>query len=411
MVGKSPSPADLKPKELEAVYAISRAVALSEGINQALDDIVNLTRSVFIFDNMVLYLVGENETLEPRYARVIGRGRSAEANLAWGDALANDVYHSLETMTASEQLDGWQEDRLASRFFLGIPLRLTEGILGALVFGRFGGPPYSPDQTHLAEFIASHIAQLVHRQHLVERIANLEADRRLSQLQHDFIAMITHELNTPLGFIKGYATTLLRKDTTWDENSRLEFLTVIDEEADRLRELIDDLLDSSRLQAGTLKMTFEAVRLDTLLRDIISRVQSRSDETPPRLVIKSSPVIQGDPIRLAQVFDNLLSNAAKYAPQAPVTIILEANKEQVHIIVKDEGPGIAPEHLDKIFERFYRIPDLQTAARGTGMGLFICRQIVSAHRGIINAESEPGKGAAFHITLPLSQPSVIKPGG
>ena len=108
-------------------------------------------------------------------------------------------------------------------------------MLGVLVFGRFGGPPYTQDQVQLAEFIAAQTAQLVENHHLVERVAKLEAERWLRRMQDDFITTISHELRTPIGFIKGYATTLLRDDTKWDDESRREFLTIIDEEADRLQ--------------------------------------------------------------------------------------------------------------------------------------------------------------------------------
>jgi len=108
-----------------------------------------------------------------------------------------------------------------------------------------------------------------------------------------------------------------------------------------------------------------------------------------------------DPARLAQVFDNLLTNAAKYAPGAPITIALDEAEGAVHIRVKDEGPGIAPEHLAHLFKRFYRVPSTNTTVRGTGLGLFICRQIIRAHGGKISVESEPGKGTAFDIYLPL----------
>ena len=202
-------PAALRPNELEAVYAISRAVAQAVDIDPALDEIIHLTRSVFIFDNMVIHMSNDSGMLEPVYARVVGRGRSAEADLAWGEATAQDAYRSVQTTLDHEDLEGWQQDRLAIRDFLGLPLRTGEGLMGALVFGRFGGPAFTPDQILLAEFIASHIAQLMGRRKLVEHIANLEAERKLTQLQSDFIATVTHELCTPLGFIKGYATTLL----------------------------------------------------------------------------------------------------------------------------------------------------------------------------------------------------------
>jgi signal transduction histidine kinase len=390
----------LRPQELEAAYAISRAIAQPVSIDVALDQVVHLTRNVFIFDNMVLYLPQETDLLDPAYARVIGRGRSAEADLAWGEGVALEAYRTNSTTVHQEKLDGWEAERLNWRDFLGLPLHSGESLLGVLVFGRFGGPPYMPEQVHLAEFISSHISQLLERQNLIERIASLEAEKRLRRLQDDFIATVSHELCTPLGFIKGYATTLLRQDTDWDEASRREFLTIIDEEADRLRELIDDLLDSSRLQAGTLRMQLKTVNLEQLLEEVALRAISRYKGLVVQLQLKPDIVIQADSMRLVQLFDNLLSNAVKYASGSPVFVTVEMLDGRVHIEVQDRGPGIGPEHLPHLFERFYRVPGAQSQAHGTGLGLFICREIVLAHGGEMRVESEKGKGTTFHICLP-----------
>jgi len=407
MLNKAKGTGPLRHQELEAVYSISRAAAQAENIDSALDEIIRISRQVFIFDTIVLFQPRENNAIEASYARVVGRGQSAEGNLAWGEAVAHEVFHTGQTLKRQEQLEGWQSDRLNLRFFLGLPLAQGDRVMGALIFGRYGGPPYTPDQIYLAEFIADHIAQLLGHKHLVERIANLEAERRLEELQHDFIATITHELNTPLGFIKGYATTLLRDDISWDETTRREFLSIIDEEADRLRELIDHLLDSSRLQSGTLRMHFQIVRLDSLLRDISVRARSRNENLNIYLNIKETNVrCQADPTRIAQVIDNLLSNAAKYAPGAPVIISLDVIDSQAHIAVRDRGPGIATEHLPHLFKRFYRVPDKSSGVRGTGLGLFICRQIITAHDGQISVESKPGEGTTFHIYLPFNLTKV-----
>jgi signal transduction histidine kinase len=404
MFDDQPVPGALRPKELEAVYAISRAVAQSENVDTALDDIIHLTRTVFIFDSMVLYLSRDQNILDATYARLIGRGQSADGELAWGDSVAYECFHNNQVLIRREETDGWEKDRLGLHFFLGLPLRQGERLLGSLVFGRFGGPPYTPDQIHLAEFIATHVSQLLSSQQLVQRIANLEAERKLDQLQKDFIATISHELCTPLGFIKGYATTLLREDTAWDEATRREFLQIIDEEADRLRELIDNLLDSSRLQSGTMKMELQPVRLDSLLKDISVRSCSRNKDITIELDIKKPELrCRIDPTRIAQVIDNLLSNALKYAPGSPIMISLDLVDDQAHIIVKDKGPGIAPEHIEHLFKRFYRVPDKAAAIRGTGLGLFICRQIIGAHGGQITVESTPGEGTFFHIWLPCIQ--------
>lgn len=394
----------LRPRELEAVYAISQAVAKSLNLDLALDAIVRIARPVFIFDTIILYLKSENNVLEMVYAKVIGRGQSSNGDLAWGETVANHVLNTSKTLLRHEELEGWELDRLSQRFFLGLPLRLEKGIIGVLVFGRFGGPPYKAEQIHLAEFIALHISQFLEHKTLVEHVSRLEAERRLDRLQHDFIATVSHELCTPLGFIKGYATTLLREEAQWDEETRREFLVYIDDEADKLRELIDNLLDSSRLQSGTLRLHFQPIRLDSLLRDISLQFQTGNQPIPLVLdLAKNNIRCQADPRRLGQVINNLLNNAMKYAPGSPVTIYLDATTDKAHIAVIDKGPGIPPDHIEHIFKRFYRILDGNTSVRGTGLGLFICRQIIRAHGGEIEVKSTLGEGTTFHLWLPLNQ--------
>jgi signal transduction histidine kinase len=394
----------LRPQELQAVYSLSQAVASAISTEAALDKIVKIVRPIFIFDNIVLYEKLPEGSLDPTYARAIGRGRFREADLAWGELVANEAYQSGKTTTRFEELDGGSSDRTNIRHFLGLPLKIAGQSKGVLVFIRFGGPVFTLEQINLAEFIALHVAQILERKQLVNQIASLEAKRRLDSLQDDFIAMISHELLTPLGFIKGYATTLLREDTSWDEAIRREFLTIIDEESDRLRNLIDNLLDSSRLQAGTLQMAFQTVRLDSFLRELSLRVRSMYDSLQVDLELRV-PGLQAnaDPTRLTQVFDNIFSNAIKYAPDSPIKIILDRKNQQAHISVQDYGPGISSEYLDKIFQRFYRIQQNSTGVRGSGLGLYITRKIIQAHDGEIEAQSMIGVGTTFHIYLPLLQ--------
>jgi len=403
-------PAVLRPEELEAVYAISRAVAQAVNLDSALDEIIHLARPVFIFDNMVLYLKKGEEALEPAYARAIGRGRSQEADLAWGEATAHQALQTNQVAILIEKMENYETDRTRLRYSLGLPLSWgSENALGALVFIRFGGPSFKPDQIRLSEFIAVHVAQLMGHTYLVQRVASLEAERRLNRLQEDFIATVSHELLTPLGFIKGYATTLLRDDIDWDSNTRQEFLSIIDDEADRLRELIENLMDSSRLQAGTLRMSFQPLRLDTFLKDMVLRAGSRNEEIQIYLDLKINGLqIQADPTRLAQVFDNLLSNAIKYAPGAQVKITLEKESKQAQMTVSDNGPGIASENLKNLFNRFYRVPSNNVTVRGTGLGLYICRRIIQAHGGEITVESVLGEGTTFHIYLPLEMKEVTE---
>jgi signal transduction histidine kinase len=395
----------LKHLELRTIYEISRVILRSTDSFSALKEIVRLARPVFIFDNIVLYQPREDHTLEPIYARAIGRGRSFEADMAWGEAFAGDVISKQDIVISRENLAKANDDRgtarLKTRLYLGLPLTIGGKFHGALVFIRFGGPDYLPEQIKVAQLIAEHIEHLLVRQNLVGRIANLEAEKKLDRLQEEFVATISHDLRSPLGFIKGYTTTLLRDDITWDDETRREFLTIVNEEADRLSDLIDNLLDSSRLQSGTLQMTFQAVKVDNLLKELAQRAQMGELNVDVRLDLEPSNVkIWVDTTRMIQVFDNLFSNAAKYAAGSPVTISLRWQSALAHIFISDNGPGIPSDHLENVFKRFYRLSEYQDTAKGSGLGLFICKQIIHAHQGEIYAESVLGKGTTFHILLP-----------
>jgi signal transduction histidine kinase len=233
------------------------------------------------------------------------------------------------------------------------------------------------------------------------QIQTLEIQNQAAQLQEDFINTITHELRSPLGFIKGYTTTLLRSDTDWNEKTQKEFLSIIDQETDNLQDLIGNLLDSARLQSGQLPMDFQAVRLDSIMNGVIQRIKSYHPEIKILEEISEDvPKVQGDSRRLAQVFENLLGNTVKYAPGSDVIITIRPEKAGAAVYLRDHGPGISPEYLPHLFERFFRVPDHSPSVHGSGLGLYICKQILDAHGGSISAESELGQGTTFRVWLP-----------
>ncbi len=388
-------------EQLEYFTALSNTISKGEW-KSALDAMFVALRKRFVFDNLAIYRV-DNEPgrnlPEVIYARAVGRGKSREADASWGENIANQVISSGRMMILSPEKPS--EDRIAMPYLLGLPLDFPVA-KGALVFVRFGGPPYLDEHLPMAVLGAALGARILERRQLQEQIALFEQARYRAQLQDDFIATISHDLHTPLGFIKGYATSLLRSDTVWDAATQREFLTIIDEETDHLIALIDRLLDSSRLQTGMLAMDFQPVVLDKLIRDVVQRMSSRCPDLSVSLKMGKLPAIQADNVRLGQVFENLLDNAVKYAPGSPVTIRAEARDQAIVLTFSDRGPGIPVEHLPYVFERFYRVPG-QTSQRGTGLGLFICKQIVQAHHGQIAVETAPGKGTTFRIELPVSQ--------
>jgi len=373
---------------------------------KSLDAMFVLLRRKFVFDNLAIYLVeGSGSTPEVVYARAAGRERKKEAESSWGEEIATKVI-STGKATESIPADQPSADRFAMPHFLGLPLVLPER-RGVLVFVRFGGPEFTAEEMPLATLAAVQTARALEQNILQESLTQLGHARHRAQLQDDFIATISHELHSPLGFIKGYTTSLLRSDTTWDSATQQEFLAIIDEESDHLLTLIDHMLDSARLQSGNMSMDFQPVRLDSLLRDVALRVHGRHEDLEVILDLKPVPPIQADTVRLAQVFDNLFDNAIKYAPGTKITISLQVKENWQIVTFADPGPGIPPEHIPFLFERFYRVPG-QFSKSGTGLGLFICKQIVQAHHGRISVKTTPGKGTAFRIELPVRPEKAVK---
>ena len=393
-------------------HGILDYLAIAEIVNQrgdwkqALDEVLALLHSVFIFDNLALFVAEEeSENLtEIVYARAVGRGQTAGADAAWGEDIAARVIKNNNVVLDEPVRSLENVDRIREAYLLGLPLRTSTGLHGAMVFVRFGGPSYTSEHIVNARYIASQFAGLFERKKLLADIHALEEARRLLALQDDFIATVSHELRTPLGFIKGYSTTLLREDTEWDTATRREFLTIIEEEADHLTVLIENVLESARLQSNTLPMKFQSARLDTLIVETSSRAQARSKGLQVNFDFSCRPVVQIDSVRMAQVLGNLFSNAAKYAPNAVITISISEIPDFYRIRFADTGPGIAPEHLQNLFKRFFRVPG--QGGSGSGLGLFICNKIIETHGGIMSVESEPGKGTAFLIDLPVD--SVVR---
>ncbi|GAB4456205.1 MAG: ATP-binding protein [Anaerolineales bacterium] len=225
--------------------------------------------------------------------------------------------------------------------------------------------------------------------------------RTADEIKSTFISIVSHELRTPVALIKGYASTLRRDDARWDKATINESLAVIEEEADRLSKMIDDLLDASRLQAGGLSLN----RADVSLPALASRVaQKFSTQTSRHAIItdfpENFPVILADEPRIEQVISNLVSNAIKYAPSGEIRISGQVRPEQVIICVSDQGPGIEAKDLPHIFDRFYRSTKAVKNTKGAGLGLYLARAIVEAHGGRIWADPKPDSGARICFSLP-----------
>ncbi|MBN1148073.1 MAG: GAF domain-containing protein [Anaerolineales bacterium] len=243
---------------------------------------------------------------------------------------------------------------------------------------------------------------------VIASVRDITRFREADELKSTFISVISHELKTPVALIKGYVSTLRREDASWDSEVVQDSLAVIEEEADRLTELIENLLDASRLQAGALSIHLSDMALDALALRIAERFRVQAGAHT--LVVDfpaDFPIILGDEDRLAQVLSNLISNAIKYAPGGgEIRISGQVRPEQVIVCVRDEGPGIAVDDIPHIFDRFYRASDATRMTKGAGLGLYLARAVVEAHGGRIWADPKPGAGARICFSLPHAEAGV-----
>ena len=239
------------------------------------------------------------------------------------------------------------------------------------------------------------------------RFTDVSAVRAAEQMRVDFVANASHELRTPLATLVGFLETLRGEGARGDPATTERFLAIMESEAQRMQRLIDDLLSLSRIEATRFSAPAEALALAPIVEEVRDNLQHLAKERGSEIRIEAAeglPPVAGDRTELLQLVDNLVGNALRYGRKGrPVTVLLEAEGRMLHLAVRDEGEGIAPEHIPRLTQRFYRVDAGRSrAAGGTGLGLAIVKHIVERHRGALEIESKVGEGTVVQVRLPLA---------
>jgi signal transduction histidine kinase/HAMP domain-containing protein len=232
----------------------------------------------------------------------------------------------------------------------------------------------------------------------------LERAREADQFKSRLLSIVSHELRTPLAAIKGHTSMLVDHYQRITPQTLLEFLLDIEEESDKLTELIGNLLEMSRIEAGVLQIQPQAIDLVEVVRGAVEAAQVRITHHPIRLEApEQRPTAFADARRIQQILNNLLDNAAKYSSEGkPIAVRVQIVGNMIQVSVEDQGCGIAPEHLERVFEHFYQVrDDSKPHGGGIGLGLAICRGLVEAHGGRIWVESQVEAGSTFYFTVPI----------
>jgi len=322
-----------------------------------------------------------------------GRGRISLANRAFAtlfgvtvDIRGRTILEAVRLHELAELLDqlGTQQEVLGTELRLSRPVDRWVQVNGAVVCGADG-----------------------QRQGTVLVFHDLTRIKQLEDMRKDFVANVSHELRTPLSLIQGYVETLLdgAKDNPEVET---RFLQTIERNTGRLRRLIEDLLVISELESGRLRLNPQPVALNSVVRKVFEDFKARAEAAELELRNQAPELtVHADPDRVEQVLSNLVDNAIKYGHDgSAITVGAQAQAGGVvEVFVRDDGPGIGPEPLSRLFERFYRVDKARSREQGgTGLGLSIVKHIVQCHGGKVRAESQPGQGATFFFTLPIERP-------
>jgi signal transduction histidine kinase len=393
---------------LEAANRCARALGSSLDLEEAFAAFIREVRGVVPFARMAGVLL-EGEQLEVLAAA--GAGVDEVFPAGSSRPVAGSIFeelHAGQTVYRRDMLDRRhsEEDelvRLGLRSRMTAPLLVGAQPIGLVSFVREAPDAFSPDELELVSLIGRLAATAVQniRAYDAER-HTVEELRRLSALRADFVSLVSHELRSPMAAVIGSARTLEGRWRELSPEQRQAFLSLIADETTRLANLISEVLDTSRIEAGTFSYSFADVDLADLVHEAVSTAVVGQDEVTVRAEVHPVPSIRGDRERLRQVLSNLIDNAVKYSRAGEaVDVELASGNGSIVVAVRDRGPGIAADQQGIIFEKFGRVHG-GSAKPGSGLGLFIARSIAEAHGGTLDVDSAPGRGATFTLELPLA---------
>lgn len=289
-----------------------------------------------------------------------------------------------------------------------VPIQVARGVLGEIRLWR-AAPALMSGEKRLLQTFASQGALAFERARLAQAESRARVLEESDRLKSVILSSVSHELRTPLSTIKAAASSLRSNDVHWDSAARPELIAAIDDEADHLNMLVGNLLDMSRIESGVLKPKREWNILPEIVGSVLARMKHLAGEHRIEVdVPESLPLMPVDYVQMEQVFTNLMSNSVKYAPEKSVIHVRAfVEDDTAHVIVSNQGPQVPQEHLERIFDKFFRLTDADRVT-GTGLGLSICKGIIEAHGGRLWAENVPD-GLAFNFTLPLIWEGVSPP--
>jgi two-component system, OmpR family, sensor histidine kinase KdpD len=383
--------AERREQETRTLYELSTSLVAHGSLDDTLASVVRTVRSLFDLAGCSIVLPD-------------GDG----VRVAASDGETPTGLERILAPTAGSGIGG----QLQPGHALTVPMRAGAEPVGALVIVAGGpdAPSFGEAERRLLATFANQAALAVEQGRQEDERARTRTLEEVDRLRTALLNSVSHDLRTPLASIKASASSLLDPEVHWSDSQRREFLVTIDQEADRLTRLVHNLLDMSRIEANALDPRLEETSLAEIAGSVVRRARASASQRIDVHVPESVPPVVADPVLLEQVLGNLLDNAVRYADGSAIAVVAREVADSVELRVIDHGPGIPEPERERVFDQFYRLKGGGRRPEGTGMGLSICRGIVSALRGNLRVETTPGGGATFILTLPVAERPAVEPG-
>jgi len=420
---------DRRLASLDALQRTSRLISTTldeEEIFKRLDKSLMIQLG---FEKILVLTFNDTKTLEMK----VGHGLSREKIEEICDAFIKDPSlhsffqegYTLSSATSSKQKKEKMITLFGLNHFILSPILTQDGTIGLVFVGnQTGTSMISEADEEMISILTNQIGQSLENAKLFEEVYKsrqelelkiqdrtrqlamaLEKVQKISRTKSEFVSAVSHELRTPLTSIKGYAAILMSGRLGEIPEKVKERLEKINKHSDSLVELINDLLDISRIESGRVEMKFEKVNIKTIIDNVRDLLTPQMKEKNLAFIVdvaKNLPEVMADDKQMERVFINLLSNAIKYTPKGTITLRASSNEKEILVEVEDTGMGMREEDLPKLFTEFYRVEnEMNQSIKGTGLGLALVKNIITVHQGRIWVTSTINVGTTFHFTIPL----------
>jgi two-component system sensor histidine kinase KdpD len=387
-----------RERRAAVLYAMSKELAISQSEEDIVLTAVRHLHSEFSSRNVILFPNSNGRVVYPKQKSISESLHGADLSVA-------------QWVLDHNEMAGQGTNTLPGGEAIYFPIHNEDKVLGVLVLLPVNlRRVFLPEQQKLLETFLRQIAQAVTRIRFAEQAKMTQMQVEAERLRNSLLSAISHDLRTPLATIIGSATTLLEDDGRLQIIDKIELNRVIVDEAERMANLINNILDMARLDAGVVKLNEQWYPLEEIIGTVLTRLQKQLRERPVKVKLPSGiPLVFADAVMIEQVLINLLENALRYTPPgSALEITAETSPQAVEISVADHGAGIPKGREEQLFEKFYQARH-EAAQSGVGLGLAICRAIVEAHGGRIYAQNRSSGGAVFTLILPVNQsPPVME---